>query len=97
MANFKIVIYLKAQKKLEESYKWYEKQKSGLGLKFINQVDDDLKSIANNPKLYSVKKRNYREFIMKIYSYLIVYKIKENNKEVIIISIFHTKRNPKLK
>ena len=97
MANFKIVIYLKAQKELEESYKWYEKQKSGLGLKFINQVDDDLKSIANNPKLYSVKKRNYREFIMKIYPYLIVYKIKENNKEVIIISIFHTKRNPKLK
>jgi plasmid stabilization system protein ParE len=95
--NFKIVIYLKAQKELEESYKWYEKQKSSLGLKFINQVDADLKSIANNPKFYSAKNRNYREFLMKIYPYLIVYKIKENTKEVFITSIFHTKRNPNLK
>nr|MBC7614320.1 type II toxin-antitoxin system RelE/ParE family toxin [Pseudopedobacter sp.] len=97
MVNYKIVLYLKAQKELNESYKWYEKQKIGLGLKFLNQVDEDLKSIANNPKFYPSKERNYREFLMKIYPYLIVYKIKETTNEVLVSSIFHTKRNPKLK
>ena len=97
MANYKIVLYLKAQKELNEAYKWYEKQKSGLGLKFLNQVDESLKSISNNPKFYPVKERNYREFVMKVYPYLIVYKIKERTNKVLIFSIFHAKRNPKLK
>ena len=97
MVNYKIVLYLKAQKELNDSYKWYEKQKIGLGLKLINQVDEDLKSIASNPKFYPSKGRNYREFLMKNYPYLIVYKINEATKELLVSSIFHTKRNPKLK
>ncbi|MBD3748026.1 MAG: type II toxin-antitoxin system RelE/ParE family toxin [Sphingobacteriales bacterium] len=97
MANYKIVLFLKAQKELNESYKWYEKQKSGLSLKFLNQVDESLKSISNNPEFYPVKERNYREFVMKVYPYLKIYKIKERTNEVLIFSIFHSKRNPKLK
>ena len=97
MVNYKIVLYLKAQKQLNESYKWYEKQKSGLGLKFLNQVDEALKSISNNPEFYPLKERKYREFIMKVYPYLIVYKIKERTNEVLIFSIFHAKRNPTFK
>lgn len=97
MINYKVVLYLKAQKELNESYKWYEKQKEGLGLKFLNQVQEALKLIAINPKFYPLKKRKYREFVMKVYPYLIVYKINETTNEVIVSSIFHTKRNPKLK
>lgn len=97
MPKYNVLIYLKAQTDLGKSYRWYEKQKVGLGLKFLNQVYGDINSISENPKFYSSKSRGYREFVMKIYPYLIIYKIKENTKDVIITSIFHTKRNPKLK
>ena len=42
MTTYKIVLYLRAQSELSKSYEWYEKQKNGLGEKFINQVQLDL-------------------------------------------------------
>ncbi|TKB96345.1 type II toxin-antitoxin system RelE/ParE family toxin [Pedobacter cryophilus] len=97
MITYKTVLYLKAQRELSKSYEWYEKQKSGLGEKFINQVKLDFQVIAKNPKHYPNKASKYREFVMKNYPYLIIYEIDEVNNEILIASIFHEKRNPKLK
>ena len=97
MNSYQVILYLKAQQELAKSFAWYEKQKIGLGEEFIHQIEIDLNLIAENPKHYPKKGRKYREFVMRIYPYLILYEINEEKDEILIASIFHTKRNPTFK
>lgn len=95
--EYNIALCLKAQKELSQSYKWVERQQSGLGLEFLNQVNKDLKFISYKPQFYALENRDYRELIMKNFPFTILYKFDESNYKIIIVSIFHSKINPKFK
>jgi len=50
MFKKKIEITEDAKNELDESVKWYEKRKKGLGKEFKNEVKKTIKSIEQNPE-----------------------------------------------
>ncbi len=92
-----IDIYILAQKELDDAYQWYQERQHGLGIRFMNAVDKKLQEIANNPQRYAKRNGNYRETMVDVFPYTIVYEILEKEKIVFVLHVFHTKRNPKLK
>jgi len=56
-----------------------------------------LTDIPKQPDKYPKKKGIFREARIRLFPYLIVYKAVNKKKEVLIASVFHTSRNPKLK
>lgn len=84
----------KARFELIEAWKWYEDRQLGLGDKFKLQVDNCIRIIEQNPERYPEQKRNYREGIVKIFPYLIIYRVNKRRKIIAVISVFHTSRNP---
>ncbi|MBS1935209.1 MAG: type II toxin-antitoxin system RelE/ParE family toxin, partial [Bacteroidetes bacterium] len=46
---------------------------------------------------YSIRYKNYREAILSIFPFIVIYRINKKKKIVFIISVFHSKRNPKRK
>jgi mRNA-degrading endonuclease RelE of RelBE toxin-antitoxin system len=86
-----------AEKEYLESVSWYEDNLTGLGIDFIGEVEKVLTRIETNPLLYAVKKKQFREAPIKTFPYVIVYKINSKQKQIIIVSVFHTSRNPSLK
>lgn len=92
-----IDIYILAQKELDDAYQWYQERQHGLGIRFMNAVDKKLQKIANNPQRYAKRNGNYRETMVDVFPYTIVYEILEKEKIVFVLHVFHTKRNPKLK
>lgn len=64
-----------AEMDLDESYNWYENQKSDLGIEFVRSVNRTLEFIQDNPLLYKsvykyVRKAKIYKFPFNIY-YLI--------------------------
>lgn len=89
---YRLIIKPRAENDLAEAITWYESQKSGLGKLFLDQVEKYLKNIGKNPFQYPSKRKPYREAFIKMFPYLIIYEVVEN--EVIVYSVFNTYRDP---
>lgn len=79
---------------MQESYQWYEERSVGLGVRFIAAIDKKLNEITSYPERYPKKKINYREVMLEIFPFAIIYEILKKEKMIFVSYIFHTKRNP---
>ena len=52
---FNIEIFQTASADLQDAYDWYEEQSVGLGERFVNEVDDYLQLISNNPYQFAIQ------------------------------------------
>jgi plasmid stabilization system protein ParE len=92
--GFEIIFSPKAEKEFLDSIEWYEENLTNLGLELKNEVKRVLEIIEQNPYTFQIKKLDIREAHIKTFPYLIIYKIYHKKKEVFILSVFHTSRNP---
>ncbi len=95
--NYTIIFHPKAEKEYLESVIWYENSLIGLGQSFFTEIENALKQIQKKPLLFPQKNTQFREAVVKKFPYVIVYEIKEPIHQINILSVFHTKRNPKKK
>ena len=89
----KIIIRPQALNDIEESFNWYEARLEGLGQKFIKTVDGKLLSIQSNLLKYPKKHKNIRIALIEGFPFVIHFLNEDDC--LIIISIYHTSRNPK--
>lgn len=87
----------KARMELTEAWEWYEDRQSGLGDRFKQHVFNCIKLIEQNPEQYPERRKNYREAIIKIFPYLIIYRIHKRKRIIAVVSVFHTRRSPRKK
>ena len=93
--KYSLIFRERATIEIQESFEYYEKQKIGLGIDFKNQLEKELDYILNNPKHYKLVRKPFRQALVNIFPFLIIYKISGRN--IIVYSVFHTSRNPKKK
>lgn len=96
MAN-KIILSAKALNELDESFLWYEERLEGLGDRFIGFIEKAFFLIENTPERFPLKTKSFREFVVEKFPYVIVYEYIKEEQMIIILHVFHTKRNPKRK
>jgi toxin ParE1/3/4 len=75
-----------------ESAEWYEDHRAGLGLKFIDQVQQVLDILAENPSRYPVVFEDIREGLVSEFPFAVYYRVKPN--QVVILAVFHCSRDP---
>lgn len=88
------LLLVKARKELSDAFLWYEDKQPGLGDRFANEVFNKLAEIESHPDRYPIKIKNLREVRIAVFPYLVIYRIEKLKKQVIVVSIFHIKRNP---
>jgi len=93
---YKSVILPLAKEDIREAAKWYNKQQNGLGKKFTAEVRKKVNFIRQNPKASVVRYDDVRTAVLNIFPFMIHYIIDEANKTIVIISVFHTSREPKI-
>ena len=94
---FSLVLSAKAQAELEESWLWYEIRENGLGDKFLAEFLKKINTIKSFPEIHGIKNRQYREAIVPVFPFVIVYRLMKRQKLIEVVSVFHTSRNPKRK
>ena len=88
---------LKARTELVQAWEWYEDKQPGLGDRFKQQVYNCIRIIEQHPERYPERKKYYREALVKIFPYLVIYRINKSKKRIAIVSVFHSSRKPKKK
>ena len=93
----KLIISKRAQSEIENSFFWYQTASEIVADKFTLELNNKLFEINAYPNRYSEKKPPYREVALKRFPFSIVYKFYSKRNIVLIMSVFHFKRNPSKK
>jgi len=86
-----------AAKEYEEALTWYEERSILAADNFIIAVQQGIKQACADPFRYRNPYNNLREITLRKYPFNLIYYVNEIKMEVVIVSVFHHKRNPKNK
>jgi len=81
-----------AYREYNEAIEFYNLQKSGLGDKFIEEIDRTISIIQNYPNSFPAYTGHTRKAVVNTFPYNIIYLIYKN--EIIIFAIAHQHRIP---
>ena len=81
-----------AQQELDEAVEWYNQQALGLGLEFLDELDDSIKLILVFPEISEKILEDIRRFMINRFPYGIIYSI--DGDYIVIIAIAHLRRKP---
>ncbi|MFA9212342.1 MAG: hypothetical protein ACEQSR_00655 [Candidatus Methylacidiphilales bacterium] len=91
--KFEIIVLEQVYEEVNESVLYYEQRQTGLGISLLDEWENTLKIIQNNPNLFENKLANFKQAQLDRFPYLIIFEIKEF--EVIILRFIHAKRHPR--
>jgi plasmid stabilization system protein ParE len=87
----KLVFSALADQQLIEIVEYYNRIDIKLKKRFLKELKFALKSISENPYIYSKRYKNYRRVNLKKFPYGVFYKISEDH--IMINVVLHAKRN----
>ncbi len=90
--TFRLLVKAEAIQDMAEAFEWYENKRTGLGSEFLDEVDDYLNRIGQNPAQYQ-SHRSQRIAVMHRFPHKIVYEIEQKD-TVAVYAVYHDKRNP---
>ena len=93
--DYKLSLREEAKRHITKGFVYYEEKSIGLGTRFVNEVEEILDYIEKYPRHYQIKYKNYREGILKVFPFVIIYEIFD--REIIVYAVFPTKDNPNKK
>jgi plasmid stabilization system protein ParE len=83
-----------ARVEFNEATDWYEQQRAGLGTTFVARSREALGRIAAEPERHATVYLDVRKVLVPKYPYVILYR--DDPDEVLVISVFHTSRDPSI-
>lgn len=81
---------------IQEAKIGYKEQKEGLEIEFAFAIEKAIEQVLKMPSAYSTRYKKVRIAQPKTFPYNIHFYIDESLKTVVITTIVHNKRNPKL-
>ena len=88
-----ILVRPEAEADLDEAYRWYERQREGLGNDFLLCVEEGIAKIKHTPQLYPIVYKNIHRLLIRRFPYGIFYITKESS--IILLAVFHARRDPR--
>jgi plasmid stabilization system protein ParE len=87
-----VIVRPAAATDIEEAYVWYERQRPGLGEKFLTGVQAIRDGIAAHPEMYPVIHRETRRVLLHRFPCGIFYRVYAD--AIVVIACMHAKRDP---
>ena len=81
-----------AELELNDAALYYEREKRGLGVKFLDEIDRYIEAILKNPNAGHSVRGPVRRRILRRFPYGILYSVKED--AIRILAIMNLKRRP---
>ncbi|MBD0288539.1 MAG: type II toxin-antitoxin system RelE/ParE family toxin [Flavisolibacter sp.] len=81
----------------EQAVAWYRERSKQASENFEAAVDERINLLRSQPDRYKKSYKQFHEVVLKKFPYSILYLINEKEKQVVISSIYHHRRNPEKK
>lgn len=92
--GYRIKLLPIARKDLQVTKSWYNDRKENLGEEFKLEVNKEIDHIGEFPLHYQPKYKKLRQALVRRFPYSIFYLIEEEKKQIVIVGVLHTSRNP---
>ncbi len=78
---------------LEDAYRWYEAQQTGLGEEFLSAVRIAMELVESHPEQFPVVHRQTRRVLLRRFPYGLYYRIFDD--QIIVVACMHARRDPR--
>jgi toxin ParE1/3/4 len=78
-----------------EAYDWYEGERAGLGLEFLDELETFYDSLLRNPNAFSYYEKPVRQGKMNRFPYVVVFEVFGD--VIVVFSVFMTSQDPQKK
>ena len=82
-----------AATELVSAQRWYERQRPGLGGRFLATMEAVIERIAENPNAFGLLRGDVRRAVVSRFPYQIVFTASDD--EVLIVAVWHSRRSPR--
>jgi hypothetical protein len=95
LAKYNLFIGPGALADVQDAMDYYDEVKDGLGSRFVEELDEELKVLEVNP-FFEIRYDAVRCLPMKKFPFMIHFSVDESKNELKIRAILHTSRSPKV-
>ena len=88
-----LVLRRVAEREFDDAVAWYEGERDGLGREFQAAIEGYFQRIADNPERFPEVRGEVRRSVVRRFPFVIHFLIEK--KRIVILSVFHTSRDPK--
>jgi plasmid stabilization system protein ParE len=81
-----------AEADIAEAYTWYEDAQTGIGDRFLEAIDEQLRWIGDWPEASPVVHQAIRRSLVRQFPYGLFYIVEDD--ELIVLGCFHARRDP---
>ena len=90
--SLELTVSPSAEADIFEAFSWYEERQSGLGRRFIGEIDLAFARIQSEPLSYQEDLPMIRRCVLHIFPYLIFYTLLDDRIE--ILAVIHASQDP---
>lgn len=77
---------------VEAAFAWYENERSGLGLEFLDELRATYDRIPDGPLKYQVIRSGVRRALLRRFPYAVYFAVEEA--VVVVLTVLHASRDP---
>lgn len=81
-----------AREEFDHAIEWYADRGKDLARDFVARVGAVVRRVAAQPRMHAIVYKDVRKAVLTRFPYIVLYC--EENDELVIISVFHTSRDP---
>ena len=87
-----VIFRKQARLEFDEAGDWYEKERTGLGMEFLAEIQSLIQRISSTPEQFPMLYRDVRKAVAQRFPYCIYFR--ERDQRIVILAVFHSARNP---
>ncbi|WKK74502.1 type II toxin-antitoxin system RelE/ParE family toxin [Marivirga salinae] len=89
--SYSLIVRPEAELDILESSQWYEDKQENLGVRFLDEVEEKIHLITQNPLHYQVRYKNTRLALIKHFPYAIHFIV--NQQDIIVLAVLGTRED----
>ena len=92
MTEYRLVAEPQADLDVAAAYQWYQNERAGLGVEFLDQLGTAYDRIADDPFQYQDLESGIRRALLRRFPYAVYFAVERN--AVVILAVLHVSRDP---
>jgi toxin ParE1/3/4 len=92
VSAYRLVAQPRADLDVVAAYQWYESERAGLGMEFLDQLSAAYDRIAEDPLRYQDLESGIRRVLLRRFPYAVYFAIESDL--VVILAVLHVSRDP---
>lgn len=88
----RLVVQRQSDLDIQAAALWYEDQRTGLGKRFLDELDEVFQRIESNPKQFTQLERGIRRALLHRFPYGVYFV--EGPADIVVLAVLHLHREP---